>query len=129
MSLPDELVFTRARALSVTGTLKKMFADLKEAADTATRVALYDKILKAEQALDRNIARIESIERTLLTIDVLAETVPKIRAERERINAARDKLRAETESQRRGVVTPVSDIVLSLHEMSNSGRLDDIPEE
>ncbi|EJT2512577.1 terminase, partial [Escherichia coli] len=25
--------------------------------------------------------------------------------------------------------TPVSDIVSSLHEMSNSGRLDDIPEE
>ncbi|HAI8588097.1 TPA: terminase, partial [Escherichia coli] len=58
MVLFDELVFTRARALSVTGTLKKMFADLKEAADVETRVALYDKILKAEQALDRNIARI-----------------------------------------------------------------------
>ncbi|TXP01390.1 terminase, partial [Escherichia coli] len=53
MVLFDELVFTRARALSVTGTLKKMFADLKEAADVETRVALYDKILKAEQALDR----------------------------------------------------------------------------
>ncbi|EPP0404696.1 TPA: terminase, partial [Escherichia coli] len=26
-------------------------------------------------------------------------------------------------------ITPVSDIVSSLHEMSNSGRLDDIPEE
>ncbi|EER6665899.1 terminase [Escherichia coli] len=132
MVLFDELVFTRARALSVTGTLKKMFADLKEAADVETRVALYDKILKAEQALDRNIARIESIERSLLTLDVLAETAPKLRADRERINAARDKLRAETDiltSQRRGVVTPVSDIVSSLHEMSNSGRLDDIPEE
>ncbi|EFF3876071.1 terminase [Escherichia coli] len=132
MVLFDELVFTRARALSVTGTLKKMFADLKEAADVETRVALYDKILKAEQALDRNIARIESIERSLLTLDVLVETAPKLRADRERINAARDKLRAETDiltSQRRGVVTPVSDIVSSLHEMSNSGRLDDIPEE
>lgn len=132
MVLRDELTFTRARALSVTGTLKKMFADLKEAADVETRVALYDKILKAEQALDRNIARIESIERSLLTLDVLAETAPKLRADRERINAARDKLRAETDiltSQRRGVVTPVSDIVSSLHEMSNSGRLDDIPEE
>ena len=107
-------------------------ADRKEAADVEPRVALYDKILKAEQALDRNIARIESIERSLLTLDVLAETAPKLRADRERINAARDKLRAETDiltSQRRGVVTPVSDIVSSLHEMSNSGRLDDIPEE
>ncbi|EEU4800274.1 terminase [Escherichia coli] len=132
MVLFDELVFTRARALSVTKALKGMFADLEEATDVETRVALYDKILKAEQALDRNIARIESIERSLLTLDVLAETAPKLRADRERINAARDKLRAETDiltSQRRGVVTPVSDIVSSLHEMSNSGRLDDIPEE
>ncbi|HIB7652786.1 TPA: terminase, partial [Escherichia coli] len=119
-------------ALSVTKALKGMFADLEEATDVETRVALYDKILKAEQALDRNIARIESIERSLLTLDVLAETAPKLRADRERINAARDKLRAETDiltSQRRGVITPVSDIVSSLHEMSNSGRLDDIPEE
>ncbi|HIC1882004.1 TPA: terminase [Escherichia coli] len=132
MVLFDELVFTRARALSVTKALKGMFADLEEATDVETRVALYDKILKAEQALERNIARIESIERSLLTLDVLAETAPKLRADRERINAARDKLRAETDiltSQRRGVVTPVSDIVSSLHEMSNSGRLDDIPEE
>ncbi|EGB8398623.1 terminase [Escherichia coli] len=132
MVLFDELVFTRARALSVTKALKGMFADLEEATDVETRVALYDKILKAEQALDRNIARIESIERSLLTLDVLAETAPKLRADRERINAARDKLRAETDiltSQRRGVITPVSDIVSSLHEMSNSGRLDDIPEE
>ena len=131
MVLLDELVFTRARALSVTKALKGMFADLDNAADVETRVALYDKILKAEQALDRNIARIESIERSLLTLDVLAETAPKLRADRERINAARDKLRAETDiltSQRRGVITPVSDIVSSLHEMSNSGRLDDIPE-
>ncbi|ENN2925665.1 terminase, partial [Escherichia coli] len=92
MVLFDELVFTRARALSVTKALKGMFADLEEATDVETRVALYDKILKAEQALDRNIARIESIERSLLTLDVLAETAPKLRADRERINAARDKL-------------------------------------
>ncbi|EHB2468761.1 terminase, partial [Escherichia coli] len=68
MVLFDELVFTRARALSVTKALKGMFADLEEATDVETRVALYDKILKAEQALDRNIARIESIERSLLTL-------------------------------------------------------------
>ncbi len=70
MVLFDELVFTRARALSVTKALKGMFADSEEATDVETRVALYDKILKAEQALDRNIARIESIERSLLTLDV-----------------------------------------------------------
>ncbi|EIY1832000.1 terminase, partial [Escherichia coli] len=37
MVLFDELVFTRARALSVTKALKGMFADLEEATDVETR--------------------------------------------------------------------------------------------
>lgn len=44
------------------------------------RIGLYDKILKAEQALDRNIQRIESIERTLSAIRIDEVTGPKIEA-------------------------------------------------
>ncbi|ELQ3565067.1 terminase, partial [Salmonella enterica] len=61
MDLIDELVFTRARALSVTATLKRMFTELDKTEDILARTALYGKILQAETALDRNIARIESI--------------------------------------------------------------------
>lgn len=48
MALIDELVFTRARALSVTSTMKRMFSDMEEAETVELRVELYGKILQAE---------------------------------------------------------------------------------
>ncbi|ECE6544813.1 terminase [Salmonella enterica subsp. enterica] len=135
MALIDELVFTRVRALSVTATLKHMFTELDKTEDILARTALYGKILQAETALDRNIARIESIERTLGTLgtlDIIAVTPAKIIADTEYRAAAREKVKAETDiltSQKQGVTTPMTEIVSTLHDMSHSGRLDDIPEE
>lgn len=132
MDLIDELVFTRARALSVTATLKRMFTELDKTEDILARTALYGKILQAETALDRNIARIESIERTLGTLDIIAVTPAKIIADTEYRAAAREKVKAETDiltSQKQGVTTPMNKIVQELHGMNHSGRLDDIPEE
>ncbi|EPJ4167641.1 terminase [Citrobacter freundii] len=132
MALIDELVFTRARALSVTSTIKRMFADMEKAETVELRVELYGKILQAEQALDRNIGRIESIERTLSTLDVYAATTPKIIADTARIKAATTKLKAETDiltSNKRGVTTPMTSIVADLQAMHNSGRINDFPEE
>lgn len=132
MALIDELVFTRARALSVTTTLNRMFADIEQAETVELRVELYGKILQAEQALDRNIGRIESIERTLSTLDVYAATTPKIIADTARIKAATAKLKAETDiltSNKRGVTTPMTSIVADLQAMHNSGRINDFPEE
>lgn len=132
MALIDELVFTRARALSVTSTMKRMFSDMEEAETVELRVELYGKILLAEQALDRNIGRIESIERTLSTLDVYAATTPKIIADTARIKAATAKLKAETDiltSNKRGVTTPMTSIVADLQAMHNSGRINDFPEE
>ncbi|QPI41300.1 MULTISPECIES: hypothetical protein [Pectobacterium] len=63
--LRDELIFTRARALSVTKTLNKIMEDLQNAESIEARIELYDKFIKAEQGLDRNIAQIESIENRL----------------------------------------------------------------
>ncbi|MBJ9306969.1 terminase [Citrobacter freundii] len=132
MALIDELVFTRARALSVTSTMKRMFTDMEQAEAVELRVELYGKILQAEQALDRNIGRIESIERTLSTLDVYAATTPKIIADTARIKAATTKLKAETDiltSNKRGVTTPMTSIVADLQAMHNSGRINDFPEE
>lgn len=132
MALIDELVFTRARALSVTTTMKRMFDDMAKADSVEVRVELYGKILQAEQALDRNIGRIESIERTLSTLDVYAATTPKIIADTERIKAATAKMKAETDiltSQKHGVTTPMTEIISDLHAMNNTGRINDFPEE
>lgn len=132
MALIDELVFTRGRALSVTTTMKRMFDDMAQADSVEVRVELYGKILQVEQALDRNIGRIESIERTLSTLDVYAATTPKIIADTARIKAATAKLKAETDiltSQKQGVTTPMTSIVADIQAMNNSGRINDYPEE
>ncbi|HFK2694306.1 TPA: terminase [Kluyvera ascorbata] len=132
MALIDELVFCRARALSVTTTMKRMFDDMAKADSVEVRVELYGKILQAEQALDRNIGRIESIERTLSTLDVYAATVPKVIADTLRIKAATAKLKAETDiltSQKQGVTTPMTSIVADIQAMNNTGRINDYPEE
>ena len=60
-------------------------------------IELYDKFFKAAQALDRNIARIESVNSTIskLRIDKVQE--PRLVADTYRIKAATAKLTAETQ--------------------------------
>lgn len=124
--LRDELIFTRARALSVTKTLNKIMEDLQNAPDVETRIDLYDKMLKAEQGLDRNIARIESLENSLSKLQLDAVNVPRLTADTYRIKAATAKLKAETEkltAESRDVTTPLTDVVRDIHDMPDDGML------
>ncbi|MFL9590438.1 terminase [Aeromonas schubertii] len=126
LELRDELEFTRARVISVTKLLKGLQQDLDTATEMTDRIALYDKILKAEQALDRNIQRIESIERTLSALIVDAVSVPKIREDTRRIQAATRKLTAEAERLEKDGgrdSTPVSEMVSELHDMGTGGLM------
>ena len=97
MSLHDELTFTRARVISVTKNLQKMHEDLSNATEIPDRIALYGKITAAEQALDRNVARVESLTRTLSAIRIDDVNVPRLTADTDKIKAQTDKLRAETD--------------------------------
>ncbi|MND19052.1 hypothetical protein D3C80_93530 [compost metagenome] len=126
LRLRDELDFTRARVISVTKLLKGLQQDLVTASEMADRIALYDKILKAEQALDRNIQRIESIERTLSALMVDAVSVPKIEEDTRRIRAAARKLTAEAdriEKDGGSEATPVSEMVTELQGMGTGGLM------
>ncbi|RSM31747.1 terminase [Aeromonas salmonicida] len=126
LRLRDELIFTRARVLSVTKTLKVLQQDLAEAQELTDRIALYDKVLKAEQALDRNIQRIESIERTLSSLRIDEVSAPKIEADTRRIEAATRKLTAEADRLERdggSEATPVSEMVSELHDMGTGGLM------
>ncbi|MGY6037779.1 terminase [Aeromonas sp. AE23HZ002T15] len=126
LQLRDELDFTRARVISVTGLLKGLQQDLVTASEMADRIALYDKILKAEQALDRNIQRIESIERTLSTLRIDEVNAPKIEADTRRIEAATRKLTAEADRLEKdgdSDTTPVSEMVSELHDMGTGGLM------
>ena len=126
LRLRDELIFTRARVISVTKTLKNLQQDLLDATEMTDRIALYDKILKAEQALDRNIQRIESIERTLSAIRIDEVTGPKIEADTKRIKAATRKLTAEADRLEKdggSDTTPVSEMLSELHDMGTGGLM------
>lgn len=126
LKLQDELIFTRARVISVTKTLKNLQQDLVEATEMTDRIALYDKILRAEQALDRNITRIESIERTLSALRIDEVTGPKIEADTKRIKAATRKLTAEADRLEKdggSDTTPVSEMLSELHEMGTGGMM------
>ncbi|WP_270668429.1 MULTISPECIES: terminase [unclassified Aeromonas] len=126
LQLRDELDFTRARVISVTKLLKGLQQDLVTATEMTDRIALYDKILKAEQALDRNIQRIESIERTLSAIRIDEVTGPKIEADTKRIKAATRKLTAEADRLEKdggSEATPVSEMVSELHDMGTGGLM------
>ncbi|HHQ4759659.1 terminase [Aeromonas veronii] len=126
LRLRDELIFTRARVISVTKTLKALQQDLATATEMADRIALYEKLLKAEQALDRNIQRIESIERTLSAMRIDAVTGPKIEADTKRIQAATRKLTAEADRLGKdggSESTPVSEMVSELQGMGTGGLM------
>ncbi|MFS7187879.1 terminase [Serratia proteamaculans] len=124
--LHDELIFTRARALSVTKTMKQIMEDLQKAESVETRIELYDKFLKAEQGLDRNIGRIESIERTLSNLQLNAVNVPRLSEDTLRIKAATAKLKAETQkltAESKDVTTPLSGIVSDIQGMTDNGLM------
>ncbi|MCX9112675.1 terminase [Aeromonas veronii] len=126
LRLRDELIFTRARVISVTKTLKALQQDLAVAIEMADRLALYEKLLKAEQALDRNIQRIESIERTLSTMRIDEVTGPKIKADTKRIEAATRKLTAEADRLEKdggSESTPISEMVSELQDMGTGGLI------
>lgn len=126
LQLRDELLFTRARVLSVTKTLKALQHDLAEAQELTDRIALYDKILRAEQALDRNIQRIESIERTLSALHIDEVSGPKIEADTKRIKAATRKLTAEAdllEKDGGADTTPVAEVIQSIQNSTQSGLM------
>ncbi|MBN3207169.1 terminase [Pectobacterium brasiliense] len=124
--LRDELIFTRARAFSVTKTLNKIMEDLQNAESIEARIELYDKFIKAEQGLDRNIARIESIENSLSKLQLDAVNVPRLSADTQRIKAATAKLKAETEkltAESKDVTTPLTNVVRDIHAMPDDGML------
>ncbi len=126
LRLRDELIFTRARVISVTKTLKALQQDLATATEMADRIALYDKLLKAEQALDRNIQRIESIERTLSAMRIDEVTGPKIEADTKRIQAATRKLTAEAdllEKDGGADMTPLAEMTAELQGLGTDGLM------
>lgn len=126
LSLLDELRLCRARAVSVSKALNNLSELLAAAITPEEKVELYDKMLKAEVALERNISRVESIERTLSSLRVDDAAIPKIEADTDRIRAATRKLTAEANKLERdegGDATPVSEMLAEIQDMGTGGLM------
>lgn len=126
LSIIDEIHFVRARILSTTKALTKIRIDLAESETLQDRVSLYESLVKAEQALDRNIGRVESLTKTLSTLRLDDATEPKIKAETERIRSAKRKLDAESvklERDQGGDTTPLDEIVDDLQAVGTGGLM------
>lgn len=126
MRLQDELRLCRARVVSVTKAMNELTQLLQAADKPEDKATIYGQIIKAEQALERNICRVESIERTLSGLRLDALTAPKIEADTDRIRAATRKLTAEANKLERdegGDATPISEMLAELQDMGTGGLM------
>lgn len=68
--LRDELELCRSRIHLVVCTIEEIQRRLEENQKAEVAASLYDSLFKADTALDRNIARVESITKTLSSIRI-----------------------------------------------------------
>ena len=126
LELRDELRLCRARVISVTKSLNELALLLDQAEKPDDKSNIYGQILRADEALSRNVSRIESIEKTLSSLRVDDVTIPKIEADTDRIKAATRKLTAEANKLERdegGDTTPIGDMVAELQDMGTGGLM------
>ena len=126
LGLLDELRLCRARVISVTKALNDLALLLDSATAPDEKATLYGQILRADEALQRNISRVESIEKTLSSLRIDDVTVPKVVADTARIKAATRKLEAEAtklERDQGGDTTELGEMVADLQDMGTGGLM------
>ncbi|HAG0017369.1 TPA: hypothetical protein G8O67_004745 [Salmonella enterica] len=123
--LSDELFLVRAANMTAVTNIGKWIARIEDATPEEQK-NLLEQIAAAEKGIMRNIARIESLERSLATLDIMAVTPAKIIADTEYRVAAREKVKAETQkltAENQGVKTPLTEAIDELQSLNKGGRL------
>lgn len=85
--LTDELELCRSRIHLVVSTIEEIqrrLANKEDPPNTETAASLFSSLLKADEALDKNIARVESITKTLSSIRIDNVNEGKIAADTRR---------------------------------------------
>ncbi|MBM7070885.1 hypothetical protein JQC92_02365 [Shewanella sp. 202IG2-18] len=89
-TLEDELSLCRSRIHDVIEVIKKLQEQATQSTKPEITASIADSLMKAEIVLEKNIARVESINRTISSIAVDKERREHIIADRERVaNTAR----------------------------------------
>lgn len=126
LRIRDEIILTRAQIISVAETIQRITDDIAMADSVETRADLYRLMLETQNTLDRRIARVESLSRTLSTLQLDKVTGPKIIAETSRSKAATRKTEVETrmlEREEGGDTTPIGDIINEIQTMGSGGLM------
>lgn len=94
-SLKDEIDLMRQRAIASIDNLEKFTDDLKRCTTADDKEVTYKLINAAQNALDRAVARIESLSRTNNDIDLVLETIELRKAQTKETLLKADKLAQE----------------------------------
>lgn len=94
-SLKDEIDLMRQRAIASIENLEKFTADLSHCKTAEDKEVAYKLINAAQNALDRAVARIESLSRTNNDIDLVLETIELRKAQTKETLLKADKLAQE----------------------------------
>ncbi len=94
-SLKDEIDLMRQRAIASIENLEKFTDDLKRCTTADDKDVTYKLINAAQNALDRAVARIESLSRTNNDIDLILETIELRKAQTKETLLKADKLAQE----------------------------------
>lgn len=94
-SLKDEIDLMRQRAISSIENLEKFTDDLKRCTTAEDKEVTYKLIIAAQNALDRAVARIESLSRTNKDIGLVLETIELRKAQTKETLLKADKLAQE----------------------------------
>mgnify|MGYP001737611877 CR=1 FL=1 len=94
-SLKDEIDLMRQRAIASIENLEKFTADLSHCKTAEDKEVTYKLINAAQNALDRAVARIESLSRTNNDIDLVLETIELRKAQTKETLLKADKLAQE----------------------------------
>lgn len=94
-SLKDEIDLMRQRAIASIENLEKFTADLSHCKTAEDKEVTYKLINAAQNALDRAVARIESLSRTNSDIDLTLETIELRKAQTKETLLKADKLAQE----------------------------------
>jgi possible terminase small subunit len=93
--LKDEIDLMRQRAIASIENLEKFTADLSHCKTAEDKEVTYKLINAAQNALDRAVARIESLSRTNNDIDLVLETIELRKAQTKETLLKADKLAQE----------------------------------
>ena len=122
LKLRDELLLARTQIISLAEKLQMIDDDLGKTDDPDQRVKLYQTLAHLQDLLDKKLSRVESITKTLSSLQIDKLIMPKTEADTKRSAAVAKKAEIEArilEREEGAISTPISDIIDDIQTMGS----------